>query len=342
MKKAHIEAIDYHQAPNVITSDWIEEQIEDTLGRLDIPRGSLENITGIKERRFWEHGIKYYETTTKAAIKVIEKAGIDSQDIECIINTSICRDYIEPSQASLVHGNLNLSPHCFNFDISNACLGFVNGMELIKTMINAGKIKKYGLLVSSEGSIKALENTLRMLKSTNCKMDDYKSNFATLTLGSGAVAMLIANEDIAESQHVINDAVNVANTAEDHNKLCLASLDHSQMYANTHGMMVEGIKLAVKTWAKANQTWPNWNDQYIDRYIPHQTSNRQIEALCNACKLNHDKFHIILEKYGNMASAALPMALIDAAETKTLNAGDQIALMGMGSGLNGTIMSLTW
>jgi len=342
MNRAYIEAFAHYEAPNVMTSDWIEDQLAETLERLEIPRGHLEGLTGIKERRFWEHETNYYDTATEAALKVIEKSGIDSQDIDCLINTSICRDYIEPSQACLVHGNLGLSPNCLNFDISNACLGFVNGIDLINTMINAGKIQKYGLIVTSEGSIKAMENTIKILQSPDCSMQTYKDNFATMTIGSGAVAMLIANEDIAESQHVINNSVNVTDTADDHNKLCLATPDHSQMYANARALMIEGIKLGVKTWAKANKFIDNWKDETINIYIPHQTSMRQIEAFSDSCGLTLDKFHVILEKYGNMASAALPMTLVDAAESGKLNTGDHTAVMGIGSGLNCIMMSVTW
>ena len=74
MNRAYIEAFAHYEAPNVMTSDWIEEQLAETLERLEIPRGSLEGLTGIKERRFWEHGTNYYDTATEAALKVIEKS----------------------------------------------------------------------------------------------------------------------------------------------------------------------------------------------------------------------------------------------------------------------------
>ncbi|MHA1444470.1 MAG: hypothetical protein ACTSR4_06950 [Candidatus Hodarchaeales archaeon] len=61
----------------------------------EIRPGVLEKLTGIKERRFWEHGTTYYDTATEAATKVIEKSGIDPQDIECLINTSICTSLFE-------------------------------------------------------------------------------------------------------------------------------------------------------------------------------------------------------------------------------------------------------
>lgn len=342
MKKAYLEEFAHHEAPNVMTSEWIEDQLSETMKLLGIPKGSLEGLTGIKKRRFWDHDTIYYDMATEAAKKVIEKAGIDIKDIDCIINTSVCRDYIEPSQACLVHGDLGLSPYCNNFDISNACLGFVNGIDMANNMIRAGTIEKYALIVTSEGSIQAMENTIKKLQQPDVTMDDYKDNFATLTIGSGAVAMLIAAEEVANSNHVINGSVNVCDTANDNNKLCMARPDHSEMYADPQKLMIEGLKLAVKTWAKASDKLPNWSDETIQHYIPHQTSSRQMEAFADSCGLTLEKFHVILHKLGNMISAALPMTLVDASESGKLKSGDHVAIMGIGSGLNCAMMSVTW
>ena len=142
-----IEAIAYELPPHGITSLSLEEQISATLDKFGIPLGNLERLTGISERRFWDAGTAPSEVATIAAKRVIEESGIDPEEIGCIINTSVSKDFIEPSVACLVHGNLELSPFCRNFDIGNACLGFVDGMSQIMMMIEAGMIK-YGLIVN--------------------------------------------------------------------------------------------------------------------------------------------------------------------------------------------------
>ncbi len=95
----------------------------------------LESVTGIRERRFWDLDTMPSEIAAMAARKAIEFAGIDPQEIGCLINTSVIKDYIEPSVASLVHGDLKLGSHCVNYDIGNACLGFVSGICNIGLMI---------------------------------------------------------------------------------------------------------------------------------------------------------------------------------------------------------------
>ena len=86
-----------------------------------------------------------------AAEEAILNAGIDRSQLGILLNTSVCRDYIEPSVACLVHGNLGLSPECMNFDVGNACLAFLNGMEIIGNMIERGQVD-YGIVVDGEGS----------------------------------------------------------------------------------------------------------------------------------------------------------------------------------------------
>ena len=109
-----IEAVAYELPPHRITSESIEQQIAGTLNRLAIPLGNLERLTGIQERRFWDPGVMPSDVATLAARKVMDIAGIDPQAVGCIINTSVSKDYIEPSVACLVHGNLKLSPRCRN------------------------------------------------------------------------------------------------------------------------------------------------------------------------------------------------------------------------------------
>ncbi len=97
-----IEAVAYALAPYKITSEHLEDQISDTMERLGFPKGQLERLTGIRERRFWDADLMPSEIATMAARKVLDITGLDPQKIGCLINSSVCKDYIEPSVACLV------------------------------------------------------------------------------------------------------------------------------------------------------------------------------------------------------------------------------------------------
>jgi 3-oxoacyl-[acyl-carrier-protein] synthase-3 len=119
-------------------------------------------------------------------------SGIDRADIGALLNTSVCRDYLEPSTASLAHGLMGLPTEAINFDIGNACLGFVNGMNVVASMIESGQIE-HGIVVNGETSRFTMEATIDRLAADSCDDTMFREQFATLTLGlrlgrDGAVA----------------------------------------------------------------------------------------------------------------------------------------------------------
>lgn len=332
-----IEAVAYELPPHRVTSASLEEQIADTMERLEIEPGRLEQLTGIRERRFWDPGMEPGEAATLAARKVLDITGIDPKRIGCLINTSVSRTYVEPSIACSIHDNLKLSPRCLNYDVANACLGFVNGINNIVLMIEAGLID-YGLVVNGETARLAVESTIKRLQAPGAKLENFFNNFATLTLGSGAVAMLLSHKDLSQTGHVVNASVSLA--ATQYNKLCLGRMDY--MRTDAQALLIAGVELAASTWELACGTLENWGDETIDLYAPHQVSVRHTAAVCKKAGITWDKLHLNLYEHGNTGPAAMPTSLAMAEEAGRLKAGDHVGLLGIGSGLNCTMMSVTW
>jgi 3-oxoacyl-[acyl-carrier-protein] synthase-3 len=332
-----IEAIAYELPPHIITSLSIEEQFSANLEKFGIPLGSMERLTGIKERRFWDAGTAPSDVATLAARKVIEESGINPDGIGCIINTSVSKDYIEPSVACLVHGNLKLSPHCRNYDIGNACLGFLDGMSTMMMMLETGQIK-YGLVVNGESSRDPMEPTIERMKDPDLTMDSFRDNFATFTLGSGAVAMILTHKDNSDSGHLINGSVSLADT--EHNRLCIGMPDGG--ITKPHELLVAGVELAAKAWELCKTELDNWSDETIDLYAPHQVSIPHINLLTKTLGMSMDKVFLNVQTLGNIGPAALPITLKMAEEAGRLSSGNHVSLLGIGSGLNCTGMSVTW
>ncbi len=335
-KNVAIESLGYELAPHRVTSDWLEDQIGETLERLRIPRGRLEALSGIRERRFWDHGTRPSAVATMAAQKAIATAGIDPSEIGLIINTSVSQDYLEPSTAVYVHANLGLSARCINFDLRNACLGFLNGMYTAGLMIENGDIK-YALVVNGEGSQEAVMSTVRRLQDPDVSMEAFRDNFATLTLGSGAAAMVLSHSSVSRTNHRLNGVVTVA--ATEHNDLCVGQPDY--MKTDAGALLIAGVQLVRQTWDLAAGILPNWNDDQIACYAPHQVSARHTAAVVEALGISAEKMQLNFPVLGNIGPAALPISLAQAAETR-LKEGDHVALLGIGSGLNCSMMSVDW
>jgi len=114
------------------------------------------------------------------------------------------------------------------------------------------------------------------------------------------------------------------------------------MTADASKVLIFGVELAKKTWDLASSTLTNWSDAQIDAYIPHQVSRRNMDVLNSKLGLTPEKHHLNFPTLGNIGPAAVPITLCQAAESGRLRAGDHVALMGIGSGLNCSMMSVTW
>jgi acyl-CoA:acyl-CoA alkyltransferase len=332
-----IEALGYELAPHRISSDWLEDQIGDTMQRLGVPKGRLEQLSGIRERRFWDAGTRPSDVATLAARKALDAAEVDPKRIGVVINTSVCQDFLEPSTACFVHRNLGLAPRAVNYDVRNACLGFLNGMSIAAMMIEAGEIE-YGLVVDGEGSQEAVMSTVRRLQSPETTMVEFRDNFATLTLGSGAAAMLLSRADLSKSGHRLNGLVSLA--ATEHNELCVGMPDY--MKTDASALLIAGVKLAAETWSLAQEQLPRWSEAEIDLYAPHQVGARHMAAVAEAIGVTPAKLYLNFPQLGNIGPAALPISLAQAAEAGRLKSGDHVGLLGIGSGLNCSMMSVSW
>jgi 3-oxoacyl-[acyl-carrier-protein] synthase-3 len=204
-------------------------------------------------------------------------------------------------------------------------------------MIEA-RLIKYGLVVAGEAGRELIEATVNRLQKSDVTKAELMENLATLTLGEGAVAMILSHKDVAKTDHKILGAVSMA--ATEHNRLCVAKPDF--MKANPGKLMMAGASLIAKTWKLATKTLDSWSDEEINLYAPHQVSSHNTTAVIKAIGANPSKVKLTFPTLGNTGPAGLPTALAIAHEDGDLHDGDHICLVGIGSGLNCTLMSVRW
>lgn len=332
-----IEAVAYELPPRPLTSRQLEDRLAQVLRRLKLPARPIEALTGIAERRFWDPGTRVHEVATKVALRALEAASVPLEHVGVLINTSVCKDYLEPSMASLVHGDLGLSAECQNFDVANACLGFLNGMELAGRMIESGEID-YAVIVDGESSGDIVENTIARLSSPQATAQDFWDNFATLTLGSAAVAMVLSHSSLARTSHRLNGCVTLADTSQ--SRLCLGTAE--RMVTESTRLLKAGVSLSLRTWDLAARHLGLWTPAQIHQFICHQVGQGHMNAVCDALGIDLQKCFLTFPRHGNVGPAAVPLTLALAEEAGKVRKGDHVALMGIGSGLNVKMMSVTW
>ncbi len=319
-------------APVVMTSHEFDRILGDSYERNGMRPGMLAKLAGIKERRWWPTGTSFVDGAVEAGAKAIAESGVDPARIGMMINTSVSREHLEPSVAVGIHHQLGMPSSCLNFDLANACLGFVNGMQLAASMIDAGQID-YALIVDGEGSRTPQENTLARLASPETTAEDIQREFATLTLGSGAAAMVLGRASEHPGAHRVVGGVSRA--ATQHHDLCVGDFD--KMRTDTSGLLVAGIGLATDLWTDAKADF-DWSD--MDCYVMHQVSQVHTSKTAEALSLPEDRIPLTFPTLGNVGPAAVAITL--AKEVENLEPGDRVLMMGIGSGLNMTCMELAW
>ncbi|MUV13065.1 3-oxoacyl-ACP synthase III [Noviluteimonas gilva] len=323
-------------APRRLSSDEINARLKPTLDRLGIKTDVLKDVAGIHARRLWDEGMLASDAATLAAVKALADAGIDPNKVGLLVNTSVSRDFLEPSTASIVSGNLGLSDMCQNFDVANACLAFLNGMDIASRMIERGEID-YALVVDGETADLAYERTVERLLRAETTAEEFKNEVATLTLGSGAAAMVLARAELVPGAPRYKGGVTRA--ATEWNKLCRGNLD--RMVTDTRMLLIEGLKLAQKTWAAAKIAL-GWVADEMDEFVIHQVSQVHTAAFVKAFGINPKKVLTIFNEHGNIGPASVPIVLSKLREMGRLKKGSRIALLGIGSGLNCSMAEVVW
>ena len=346
-KNVYLEGLAYHLPENVVTSTDLEKRLAPTYDRLKLPYGRLEMMSGIKERRFWNTGVFPSEVASVAGEKAIQNSGIDRNEIGCLINASVCRDFLEPATASLVHHNLNLRSKTQVFDVSNACLGVLNGMVHIANMIELGQIRA-GLIVAGENGGPLVDTTIEtLLSKTGLTRNQIKTSFASLTIGSAAVGVLLVDKDLSKFKHRLLGGSSQA--ATQFNNLCRgkdgSGSENSSwaplMSTDAETMMHEGCKLAGQTWDTMKNNF-GWTNDDVSRTFCHQVGQMHRTLLYKTLELDSDKDFSSLEFLGNTGAASLPSTLALGVEEQILEQGDKAALLGIGSGLNCIMLGVEW
>lgn len=216
-RRVHMESIGYELPPMVVTSEELEHRLMPMYNALHIAPGQLEALTGISERRWWDTGYSLSDGATAAAVKALEQSNVKAGDIETLIYAGVCRENFEPATACSVAARLGISQDAYVYDISNACLGVLNGIIDIANRIELKQIRA-GMVVSCESSREIVEIMIeRMLKEST--MEIFSSSLATLTGGSGAAAVLLTDGSFESGRsHKLVGAATQA--APEHHRLC--------------------------------------------------------------------------------------------------------------------------
>lgn len=341
-----IESFGYTLPAEVVSSSEIESRLAPVYQRLRLPEGRLEAMTGIAERRFWTAGTLPSENSILSSQKALRATEMDRGQVGALIHASVCRDHLEPATASRVHHQLGLRRNCLIYDVSNACLGLLNGIIQVANMIELRQIRA-GLVVGSEGGRELVENTIaRLNHDTSLTRSQIKLSIASLTIGSASCAVLLTDRKLSQTGNRLVAAVADANTQ--HHRLCHSGQDSAVgegmmpwMQTDSEKLMQEGIATGVETLQHFLAT-TEWRPEDIDKTFCHQVGIAHHKLMFDALNLDPRIDFTTFPWLGNTGSVALPITMALGQEQGHLEKGNRVGLFGIGSGINCVMLAVDW
>lgn len=329
-----------------VTSAEIEAELEPLYSRLHLPEGRLEMMTGIAERRFWQPGTMPSQVAARAGLLALERAGLSGNELGALIYCGVSRDFVEPATSTVVHSLMNLPGSCQNFDISNACLGIASGIGVLAAMVELGQLD-WGLAVTGENGGPLVYNTIRVLN-TDMSIDrkSVKTQFASLTIGSSAAAVLVRRADLRPGGHrllAMADACDCRNSRLCQGQANGGMTDGSAPLMNTDSteLMYQGIEVAARMWERLQES-SGWTAADVDVVCGHQVGKFHRSLLFEKLGLDLEKDFPTFPFLGNCGSASLPVTCALAEEDGKLRPGQKLAMLGIGSGINSLGFAVEW
>lgn len=325
-KHAGIIATGSYVPERILTNEYFEK-IVDTNNEWIISR------TGIEERRVTDENTATSDLATKAALKALEKSSITSTEIDLIIVTTVTPDMAFPSTACIVQKNIG-AVNAAAFDIEAACSGFIYGLTIADSFVSQG-IYKNVLVIGAE---------------TLSKITDYTDRKTCVIFGDGAGAAIVS--EVEEGYGILSSHLGANGNA---GHLLIQPAGGSRLPASEqtvknrlHYIQMDGsevFKFAIKIMGEAAEKALDgcgMNKEDIDFLIPHQANTRIIDSAVKRLKISKDKVYVNVQKYGNMSSASIAVALDEANENNLLKDDDIVVLVGFGGGLTWGSNVIKW
>jgi 3-oxoacyl-(acyl-carrier-protein) synthase III len=321
--------------PETVVSSKAVAERADLWGKLKVPSGAIERLTGVKERRFAVDGEASSDMAARASEVALRQAGVLPEQIDTLIFAAASHDISEPATANIIQDKLG-ARNAHVMDVKNACNSFLNAMDILDSLIRTGRCK-VGLVASGEVLSRCINWEINSLQ-------EFELGFAALTLGDGGGAVVLkAAEDGGRgilSSGFMSDggAWELATIKAGGTKYML---DGSLPYFISHSAQLSKLALRhVPPLVKAVLEKTGWRMEHVDLAVPHQVTGRIIAKISKVIKLPLDKVMITLDRYGNTAAASIPIALAEAMESGRIGRGSRVMLVGGASGFSAGAITL--
>lgn len=315
-----IAAISSYVPDRIVTNDELSTWI-------DTSDEWIVSHTGIRERRIVAKGQAASDLARTAAERALEKAGVDAASVDAIIVASSSTDYPNfPSTASIVQDRLGCNDAAA-FDISAGCTGFVYGLEIGRSMVEAGGFATV-LVIGSE-----------VLTS----ITNWKDRNTCVLFGDGAGAALLTARDKPETPRVLHSWLRSQGSGDtalirraggsrdpfDPERHDVADLQIEMDGKRVYLFAVDAVVKTIRALCEREGIEPS----QLEHIAPHQANQRIIDAAAKRLGLPTERFFTNLDRYANTSAASIPIALDEMIQSGRIRPGDRVLTVGFGAGL---------
>lgn len=280
--------------------------------------------TGIKERRIAAADESSADMGAKAALRLLEKLGKTSDEVELVLVATMTPDYLAPSNAALIQSKIG-AQKVPAMDLQAACSGFLYGLSVAKAFVESCMYK----------------NVLFVATEKMSSFVDYQDRNTCVLFGDGASASWIE----AKNEGYAIESVALGADG-DHPFIAYVPAGGSKTPATEesvrnkeHFFKMEGKELfkhAVRRMASSSQNCLDANhlkESDISWIVPHQANLRILDAVAKAFDVDPARVYKTIHKYGNTSASSLPIALEELLDQQPIKKGEWILLTAFGAGL---------
>ncbi len=323
---AKIVATGRHLPERVVTNHDLAEQV-------DTSDQWIRERTGISERRIADTEVLAAEMGAAAARDALARADVAPGELDMLVVTTATPDRWLPSTACDIQTLLG-ADNAFAYDLSAACTGFLYGVSMAE-----------GYLAANRGEVAVVVSTEKM-----SAIVDWSDRSTCVLFGDGAGAAVLRKSDNGVgivSSHFGSDGA-LADLLYRQAGGVLEPMNAERLERKDHLLRMQGrevFKNAVRNMSEAADIAlqkAGWTADDVDVMIPHQANIRIIEATAKYAGIPMDKVFVNVDRYGNMSSATVPVALDEAIEQGRVAPGARVLSVAFGAGLTWGAMTLRW
>lgn len=331
--RSRILGVGHYVPDRIVTSAEIEHGLA-LNERFGVPQGFIERMTGVSERRWADKGTTNSGLAARAALAAMDNAGVVARDIDCIIFAACGQDVAEPATANMVQERLG-ARRAHVFDVKNACNSWVNALDVMDSLVAAGKVK-CGLVASGEFASYYIDKDIN-------SADELQSKISGLTLGDAGAAAIVA--PATDERGILSSVFH-----SDGRQWPLAVVKSGgTMYGwdtpKFHSLSARLLAVAAKElpsviWSASRKL--GWNPRDVEVIVPHQVSSGFARKMCGLMGVPVERCIITLDHFGNCGAASVPLALSRGAADGRVKSGDRVALLAAAAGFSAGVLGMIW